>query len=307
MENRPQSSTPGPVRQLVLAVPVFKAERFLTATLASLNAQGARLRWYLQDGASPDRTAAIAREMARPGDTVVSEPDRGQTDAINRAMARMGGDIIGFINGDDLLAENAAGRVLDFFDEHPEIDLAYGSVDWIDEHGALIGTHTGRIESLAEVLDIYGVWWSGRQWVQPEVFFRRSLWEKVGPFNTAYHLAFDYDFWVRCFRADARVAHLPATLTRFRLHAAQKSTAAGYAADEIRTILQAHLAERPPLSPFRRWKIQAQLDYDLFQSGKSGAGGGFFFNLLRHPQWLLSPHARRRVQAACTRRFLSGR
>ena len=307
MDKRPPASASGTDRQLVLAVPAFQAERFLPATLASLNAQGDRLRWYLQDGASPDRTAAIAREMARPGDTVVSAPDRGQTDALNRAIARMGGDIIGFINGDDLLAEHAAGRVLDFFDAHPEIDLIYGSVDWIDEHGALTGTHTGRIESLTEVLDIYGVWWRGRQWVQPEVFFRRSLWEKVGPFNTAYHLAFDYDFWVRCFRAGARVAHLPATLTRFRLHAGQKSAAAERAADEIRTILQKHLAEHPPLNPLRRWKIQAQLDYDLYQSGRSGRSGGFFANLLRHPQWLLSPHAWRRTQAACTRRFLSGR
>jgi len=305
METRPPARAAA--AQLVLAVPVFKAEQFLPATLASLNAQGDRLRWWLQDGASPDRTAAIARAMARPGDTVVSEPDGGQTDALNRAMAKMGGDIIGFINGDDLLAEHAAERVLDFFAEHPEIDLVYGSVDWIDEHGALTGTHTGRIESLAEVLDIYGVWWGARQWVQPEVFFRRALWEKVGGFDTSYHLAFDYDFWVRCFRAGARVAHLPATLTSFRRHAAQKSTAAEKAADEIRTILQKNLAARPPLNPLHRWKIQAQLGYDLFQSGQSGARGGFPANLLRHPHWLLSPHARQRVRAACARLFLSGR
>lgn len=292
---------------LVLAVPVFNGERFLAETLASLNANGPHVRWWLQDGASKDRTLEIARGFARPGDTIVSAPDRGQADALNTAMAQMGGEIIGFINGDDLLAENAADRVLDFFADHPDIDLVYGSVDWIDEQGALTGTHTGRIESLAEVLDIYGVWWRGRQWVQPEVFFRRTLWEKVGGFDTAYHLAFDYDFWVRCFRAGARVAHLPATLTRFRLHAGQKSAAAESAADEIRAILQKNLETPALLNPARRWKIEAQLGYDLYQSGKSGVGGGFLANLLRHPQWLLSPQARARAQAACARLFLSGR
>jgi len=292
---------------LILAVPVFNGERFLSETLASLNANGSRVRWWLQDGASTDRTLEIARQFARPGDTVVSVPDRGQADALNTAMSRMGGEIIGFLNGDDLLAENAAERVLEFFAEHPEIDLVYGSVDWIDENGALTGTHTGRIESLADILDIYGVWWRGRQWVQPEVFFRRSLWEKVGGFDTTYHLAFDYEFWVRCFRAGVRAANLPATLTRFRIHDAQKSAAAGRAAEEIRGIVQKNLATHPAINPIRRWKLEAQLSYDLYQSGASGETGGFPVNLIRHPQWLLSPHAWERTRAACARFFRRGR
>jgi glycosyltransferase involved in cell wall biosynthesis len=292
---------------LVLAIPVYNGERFLADTMASLNANGAHVRWWLQDGASKDRTVEIAKSFARPGDTVASAPDRGQADALNTAMKQMGGEIIGFINGDDLLAEQAASRVLDFFEDHPEVDLVYGSVDWIDEHGALTGTHTGRIESLADALDIYGVWWNRRQFVQPEVFFRRTLWEKVGGFDTSYHLTFDYDFWVRCFRAGARVAHLPATLTKFRVHAGQKSAAAEQAADEIRSILQKNLPNFPASSPWRRWKIKAQLDYDLYQSGKSGRSGGLFANLLKSPQWLLSPQAWDRVRAACVRRFISAR
>lgn len=290
---------------LVLAVPVFNGARYLARTLASLNANGASVRWWLQDGVSTDRTVEIARSFARSGDTIVSVPDHGQADALNSAMAKMGGEIIGFINGDDLLAEKAAGRVLEFFAEHPDTDLAYGSVDWIDDQGALTGTHTGRIESLGDVLDIYGVWWNRRQWAQPEVFFRRSLWEKTGGFDTRYHLAFDYDFWVRCFRAGARVTHLPATLARARIHVGQKSAGNESAADEIRAVVLNTLAARPPINPVRRWKIEAQLGYDLYQSGKSGASDGFLSALLRHPHWLLSPHARQRAQAACVRMFAS--
>jgi glycosyltransferase involved in cell wall biosynthesis len=288
---------------LVLAVPVFNGERFLAETLASLNAQSANVRWWLQDGASKDSTVEIARRFARPADQIVSEPDQGQTDALNRAFRQMGGDIIGFINADDLLTPQAAQTVLDYFSAHPEIDLVVGQVEWIDEHSQVTGQHAGRIDSLADVLDIYGVWWADRQWVQPEVFFRRTLWEKVGGFDTSWHLAFDYDFWVRCFRAGARVAHLPLPLARFRLHAAQKSSASKQAADEIRAIVRKHLDRGAPLSPLRRWKLEAELSYDHYQGSDVGNGdrAPFPLAMLRHPQWLLSPHVHARLRAACAR------
>jgi glycosyltransferase involved in cell wall biosynthesis len=289
----------------VLAVPVSNGARYLAETLESLNAQGDDVRWWLQDGGSTDDTVAIARRFARAGDTVVSERDGGQSDALNRAMSRMGGDIIGFINGDDLLAPGAARRVLDFFAANPEIDLVHGSVEWIDAGGRTMGTHTGRIGSLAEVLDIYGVWWKERQWVQPEVFYRRALWEKVGGFDTTYDLTFDYDFWVRCFLAGARVAHLPEVLCQFRKHPDQRSSASERAADEIRAIVRKHLPHAP-IPVARRWSIEAQLCYDLYQGGKSPrSGGDFFTEFLRHPHWLLSPWARTRAVAAVMRRVKS--
>jgi hypothetical protein len=147
------------------------------------------------------------------------------------------------------------------------------------------------------------VWWQGRQFVQPEVFFRRTLWDKVGGFNTVYHLAFDYDFWVRCFLVGAKVGRLPGTLSRFRIHGAQKSKAWRQAANEIRAILRHHLASNPPIPPQRRWAIEAQLSYDLYQSDGASQRRGFAGELLRHPNWLLAPQVRSRMQAACTRIF----
>ena len=291
--------------QLVLALPVFNAEEFLTATLESLNAQGPQLRWWLQDGASKDRTVEIARSLAREGDTVRSEKDAGQTDAINRAFREMGGDIIGFINGDDLLMPGCAARVLDFFRTHPEVDLVYGQVEWIDRDGKPSGIHSGRIGSLPEMLDIYNVWWRKRQWVQPEVFFRRSLWEKVNGFDTRWNLAFDYDFWVRCIIAGARTAHIPEVFARFRIHSAQKSSATEKVADEIRAIVRQHLDARAPIGSWKRLKLRAHLSYDIYQLGKSTPAGRdprvFARALLSHPQWLLCHPVRKRIQAALAR------
>jgi glycosyltransferase involved in cell wall biosynthesis len=292
---------------LVLAIPVFNAGRFLGATLDSLNAEGTALRWWLQDGGSNDNTLEIANAAKREGDVINSASDKGQADAINTALRAMGGEIIGFINGDDVLAHGTASRVLDYFDAHPEIDLVYGSVDWIDESGAITGHHTGRIESLEDILDIYKVWWNNRQWVQPEVFFRRSLFEKVGGFDIAYHLAFDFDFWVRCFLAGARVAHIPQVFAKFRIHAAQKSTAAAKAASEIRSIVSKHLNSPAPVPQMVRWSLNAQLEYDRYQCGETvdatGHRPSFLSALLKNPQWVLSPAVRNRTQSSLAKIF----
>jgi cellulose synthase/poly-beta-1,6-N-acetylglucosamine synthase-like glycosyltransferase len=290
---------------LVLAVPVFNAEEFLPATLESLNAQGADLRWWLQDGGSKDGTVAIARSFARPSDTVCSEPDDGQADAINRAFRKMGGEFVGFLNGDDTLMPGAARRVLDFFAGHPEVDLVYGAVEWIDREGKSSGRHAGRIGSLPEMLDIYNVWWRKRQWVQPEVFFRRSLWEKVNGFDTRWHLAFDYDFWVRCILAGARVAHIPEVLARFRLHSSQKSTASERAADEMRAIVRSHLDGGAAIGAWNRLILRAQLSYDIYHLGKGATDGrppkSFAKALISHPEWLLCQPVRERLHAALAR------
>ena len=296
-----------PAEQLVLAVPVFNVEEFLPATLESLNAQGSALRWWLQDGASKDRTAEIARSYAREGDTVRSEPDGGQTEAINRAFRAMGGEIVGFINGDDLLTPGTAERVVTFFREHPDIDLVYGQIEWIDRDGKPSGIHCGRIRSLPEMLDIYNVWWRKRQWVQPEVFFRRSLWEKVNGFDTRWNLAFDYDFWVRCIIAGARTAHIPEVLARFRIHSGQKSSAMEKVADEIRAIVRQHLDAHAPIGLWKNLTLRAHLSYDLYQLGKKTAADRppqlFARALMSHPQWLLCAPVRKRIQAALARFF----
>jgi hypothetical protein len=286
---------------LVLAIPTYHCAHYLPHTLESLAAQGDAVRWWLQDGASKDGTADIARKYARPGDTVVSEKDRGQSDAINRAFARMGGEIVGFINGDDCLTPGAVAAVLEAFRRNPEIDLVYGEVEWIDAEGNKTGDHQGEISTLEELLDLYSVWFRGRQWVQPEVFFRRSLWEKAGPFSLEYDLAFDYAYWVQCMMAGARVLRLERPLARFRLHEAQKSTNAAKAAAEMREIVRKALALYPPISAKARARVIAQINYDDYQLAPSPKLS-FAKALLRNPGWLRAPAVRGRLLDTFLRR-----
>lgn len=288
------------VRELVLAIPNLNGARYLEATLESLERNRPWARWYLQDGGSTDESLAIARRFASERDTIVSEPDRGQADALNRAFARMGGEVVGFLNSDDCLADGAAEAILEEFERHPDVDLIYGEVEIIDAEGTVLRVHRGDISSPAEICNIYDVWWRGRQWVQPEVFFRRRLWERVGPFDPRYQLAFDYDYWVRCFLAGAKIMSIPRVLARFRLHDRQKSCRAVEAADEIRCAVRTHLPALSRIAPWTAWKLRQRLSYDLFWSGQRLREGfpvrSFPRELLRTPGWLIVAEVRRRLR-----------
>lgn len=295
--------------ELTLAIPNFNGGKYLAQTLESLVQQGDAVRWYLQDGLSTDDSIKVAERFRRPCDVIVQERDSGQTDALNRAFPRMGGDIIGFINSDDCLVAGAASHVLELF-EDPEIDLVVGGIRFVDGNGAPLREHVGRIDSLEEILNLFDVWFQKRQWVQPEVFFRRRVWEKVGPFDTSYHLAFDYDYWVRCFRAGVRIRKTDRILTEFRIHAEQKSTNASAAAKELLSIARKHTREARELSLGFRWTLLGRIAYASRQKELAIAQsttGRLFLDLCRHPSWLLGKECRERLGISLRHRLLPGK
>ncbi len=288
-----------------LGVPNLDGARFLGQTLESLERNRPYVRWMLQDAGSNDTSLAIAQKFAGSSDNIAVENDCGQADGLNRAFSRMGGDVIGFLNSDDCLVDGAAEAVLSEFDKDADLDLVYGEVDWIDEDGAITGHHEGRISTLTEVLDIYSVWWNRRQWVQPEVFWRRRLWERVGAFDTRYDLAFDYDYWVRCFLAGAKIKKVTRTLARFRLHSSQKSRSGLQAANEIRNIAGDALKLCEAI-PGRR-KLERMIRFDRYQSGQDYSDRcsrpGLASMVVRQPDWLLLPSVRKRAYDSVKRRF----
>ena len=285
--------------KISIITPCYNAAATIEETIRSvLDQEGVDLEYIVADGGSNDGTADIIRRYEARLAWWVSESDRGQVDAINKGFTHATGDVLGFLNGDDVLAPGALKAVCETFAARPNVEIVQGAVEWIDFDGRPLGTHLGDMDCLEDALNVFKVWWGNRQWVQPEVFYRRALKEQVGAFDERYHLAFDYDFWVRCFRAGARVERLSETLVRFRRHAAQKSVDATRANDEIRTILAENLADRPEIGARTRWWLRAELSYDIYQSRKctgSAPRPSFALALLRHPSWLLSEPVRRRL------------
>ncbi len=288
---------------IALAVPNWNCGHFLERTLISLERNRPYVRWWFQDSCSTDNSVEIARRYAKACDHIEVEKDSGHANALNRAISRMGGEIIGFLNSDDCLADGAAEAVLKTFRDHPEADMVYGEVEWIDAADNSQGFHAGQIESLSDVLDIYRVWWNRKHWVQPEVFWRRSLWERVGGMNEHYYYAFDYEYWVRCFQYGVTVRKIPQVLARFRRHEAQKSAQFVKASADIREIVARALPASPQIGWKKRFTLSRQLEYDFYQAGQNGNGSrpSFLSALARHPAWLAAPEVRQRLWRSVAR------
>lgn len=282
---------------LTLAIPNRNGARYLEHTLQSLARNRPYVKWWLQDSCSTDDSVEIARRYCGPLDTINIAQDRSQTEGLNIAMRRMGGDVIGFINSDDCLADGAAKAVLEAFLSQPSLDLVYGEVEWIDADGNSAGIHRGDIKDYTDVLNIYEVWWKQRQWVQPEVFWRRSLWDRVGPFDESLNLAFDFEYWVRCFQNDLKVRRIQQVLAKFRRHSSQKSTASLKAAEEIRTVVSHALdSSNQYIRPAERRSISNRLSYDLHQTREARDQDPRFWRaLIDHPRWLSLPEVRSRL------------
>ena len=286
---------------ITLAIPNRNGARYLRETLSSLCSPSnrARVRWWLQDCCSQDDSVRIAEQYQTSRDTIRIATDTGQANGLNRAFAEMGGEIVGYLNSDDCLVAGAVSAVCEAFGSHPDADIVFGGVDWIDKDGLVIGHHRGQISSLENVLDIYAFWWNKRQWVQPEVFFRRNLYEAVGGFDESFTLAFDFDFWVRILRLRPRVVSIPQTLVRFRRHDQQRSNDFIRANDEIRRVVLRELndPECPVHSRFRA-QLNRKLQYDLYHC-KSRLSPLCDLSLgralLKSPGWLLLPAVRERL------------
>jgi glycosyltransferase involved in cell wall biosynthesis len=298
--------------KITLAIPNLNGCRYLEQTLRSISVGTNReaVSWWLQDCCSDDASVEVGVRYRGEFDSLVVERDTSQANGLNRAFSKMGGDIVGYINSDDCLAEGAAKAVLDAFRSDNNAGIVVGEVDWIDQDGNITGHHRGQITCLEDILDIHRVWWGKKQWVQPEVFFRRTLYEQVGGFDESYSLAFDFDFWVRVLRLRPKVISIPKTLVRFRRHDQQRSADFDSANNEIRRSVSVQLEDPTcPISYSFRRKLQIRMSYDRYHSKSPMspvADLSFTEALLKCPEWLRLPEVRSRLYKSIAGRWGSG-
>jgi glycosyltransferase involved in cell wall biosynthesis len=168
------------------------------------------LEVLVQDGGSHDVTVTTVEAIADPRVSVVSEPDRGQSDALNRAVRRAQGDWIVWLNADDLLAPDAFAAAAPFAREG--LDVVYGDFAYVDEGGEI----TGRIR-VPDVFDREQLLVKGHYLFTGAALFRRTLFERFGELDTSLRMAMDYDFCLRV-APHVRAVHCGATLGYFRQH-----------------------------------------------------------------------------------------
>lgn len=193
---------------------VWNREATLDHALDSLAAQGhADYEHIVQDGGSTDGTLALLAARADPRRLVVSERDGGIYDALNRALARATGDVVGLLHSDDFLAHpDVLTHVTRRFAD-TGADAVYGDLDYV---------------SAADPARVIRHWTSGeysparlrRGWMPPHpaLFLRREVIERFGGYDTRYRIAADYDSILRYFgRGGISAAYLPEVLVKMRV------------------------------------------------------------------------------------------
>lgn len=209
--------------RLSFVIPTRNQGRFLSQCIDGCLAQGIfDSEIVVVDGASTDNTREV---LAGYGDQIrwISEPDRGQSDAINKGVRLARGELIAWINSDDYYAtSHALGHLLAAFEAERDIDIVYGNGVRVDVDGNELGPYRAR--AIARVADI--VVHPASFVLQPAVLFRRQLFLDVGGIDEALHYTMDYDLWIRLFAVARATRYIPEVVACARYHADAKSIAA---------------------------------------------------------------------------------
>lgn len=205
-----------------IVTPSFNQARFLEATIQSVLAQDywttGQIEYIIVDGGSSDGSRAIIERYADRLAWWVSEPDAGQTDAINKGFQRTHGKILAWLNSDDTYLPGAVSAAVAYLQAHPEAGMVYADANLIDAHGNILGRFPARQTDYQRLR---------RGFVhipQQTAFFRADLWRQAGPLDPTFFFAMDYDLWVRLARL-APLHYSPTLWANFRLHGSGKSVA----------------------------------------------------------------------------------
>ena len=225
--------------KLSIITPSYNQAPFIERTLQSVLGQGiADCEHVVFDGGSTDGTVDILR---RYDGRVrwVSRKDRGQADAVNQGIRATRGDVIGWLNSDDLYRPGACGAALEFLAENPAVDVVYGDAFHVREDDTVIGPYPtedwdfGRLESACFIC-------------QPAAFFRRSVVERFGLLDEKLQYCMDYEYWLRLAAGGARFARLRQPLAGSRLHPETKTLSARHnVVTEINDMLRRTIGRVP--------------------------------------------------------------
>jgi len=203
--------------KITIVIPSYNQGDYIGRTIDSILDQGyPDLELLVMDGGSDDESIRILKSY---GDRITwqSAPDRGQTQAVNKGWKIATGQILGWVNSDDLLLPGALDTVAGYFDTHPETNWLYGNCRYIDAAGQTLGDYPVKpydYELLVKDLQNYIP--------QPAVFIRRSVFEVIGLLNEDLHYVMDLDYWLRIgLKFPAMYINTP--LACLRLHRDAKS------------------------------------------------------------------------------------
>ena len=201
-----------------VVTPSYNQAAFLEETIRSVLLQGyPNLEYGVMDGGSTDGSVEIIRKYAPFLSFWQSQPDKGQTDAINRGMEKCSGFILAYLNSDDVYEPGAFQTVAPLF-EQDAADVVYGGFVAIDETGTVRARYQAHPFDAGRLLLDNTI-------AQPSTFWSANVQETIGEFDARLHYSMDYDYWMRACAAGFRFKNTDQCLSRFRFHSGSKTVA----------------------------------------------------------------------------------
>lgn len=231
--------------RISLVTPSYNQVQFLEPAMRSVIGQNQDIEYIVVDGGSTDGSVSVIEKLEDHLAWWVSEPDRGQYDALNKGFNRSTGDVMGWLNSDDLHTHWCLSIVDEIFSTLPEVEwlTTLFPLRW-DARGRAIECVPQRGFDRGAFLrgeNLSGGNWYASGWIQQEsTFWRRSLWEKAGAgLDLRYGVAADFELWARFFQFSALVG-VAAPLAGFRQHGNQRSLAlmADYKLEAIQALAE---------------------------------------------------------------------
>jgi len=185
-----------------IVTPSFNQAQFIEQAIQCVLSQDyPNIEHIVVDGASTDETVAILRKY---DDKIhwISEPDNGQSEALNKGFQLAEGDIIGWLNADDLYMPYTVSLAVDYLQKYPEVSLVHGAGQYIDENGRVIMSRRGGDFGLEKLIGINTI-------MSIATFFRREIFDSVGFLNEDLHYVMDWEYWIRIAMAGLKLKHIP--------------------------------------------------------------------------------------------------
>jgi glycosyltransferase involved in cell wall biosynthesis len=200
-----------------IIIPSFNQAQFLEASIRSaLEQDYPNIEYIIVDGGSKDNSVEIIKKYQDRLAWWISEKDRGHADALNKGFSHARGEILAWLNSDDLYLPHAVSEAVAVLKDHPEVGMVYGDADLIDDSGAPAGKFASKQTSYRQML-------RGSVHIpQATTFFRADVWHQVGPLDLSLFFSFDYDLWVKIAKV-SKVLYVPKRWAKFRIHEAGKT------------------------------------------------------------------------------------
>jgi glycosyltransferase involved in cell wall biosynthesis len=230
--------------KITIITPSYNQGDFISKTIESVLSQGyPNLEYIVIDGGSVDNTIDILKKYGEEF-YWICEPDRGQSDAINKGLLLATGEVIAFLNSDDIYEPGALLNVGDFFTKNPEVDWVTGKCRIINQDGCEIRKAITKYKNFWLRINSYSILLVIDYVSQPATFWRKEVITKVGPFDENLQYAMDYDYSLRVGKY-FKLWVLDQYLASYRIH--PKSKAGSSASKQFDIDLE--IAKRHAISP----------------------------------------------------------